>query len=76
METVINSNEIDDNFLKKIRNLYADKKVRITVEEVKSFDAMSGEERWKRMQKMQEKHPPKVISKDIDISELANEVNL
>jgi hypothetical protein len=76
METVINSNEIDGNFLKKIQSLYANKKVRITVEEVKSFDEMSGRERWKRMQEMQEKHPPKIISQDIDVSELANEVNL
>lgn len=76
METVINSNEIDNNFIEKIKNLYFNKKVKITVEEVKSFDEMSGKERWKRMQKMQEKYPPRAVSQDINLSELANEVNL
>lgn len=76
METVINSNEIDNNFIEKIKNLYLNKKVKITVEEVKSFDEMSGKEQLKRIKKMRARHLPFHVSEDIDISELANQVNL
>lgn len=76
METVINSNEIDINFIERIKSLYLNKKVKITVEEVKDFDEMSGKDQLKRIKKMRERHPPFYIPENIDISELANQVNL
>lgn len=75
METVINSSEIDVSFIEKIKQLYLNKKVKITIEEVKSFEEMTGKEQWKEIQEMRKKHPPFHISKDIDISRLANQVN-
>lgn len=76
METVMNSNEIDTNFIEKIKKIYINKKVKITIEEVTPLEQLSGKEKWKLMLEMRKKYPPKVISKDIDLSALANEVNL
>ncbi len=76
METIINTNEIDNSFIEEIKNLYFNKKVKITVEEVRSFDEMNGKERLERIKKLRKKHPPFYVPEGIDISDLANQVNI
>lgn len=75
MQTVfrLNANEIDNDFLEAFKKLFKNKTVKITVEEESTPNQ---KELWKRLEALQKKYPPKVISKDIDLSALANEVNL
>lgn len=74
METVINFNEIDFSFFEKLKKQFGDKMVRITIEETPP--KVSQKEIFKKLEALQKKYPPKIISKDINLSDLANEVNL
>lgn len=74
METVfrLNANEIDNDFLEAFRKLFKNKAVKITVEE--EFTP-NQKELWKGLERVRKKYPPMIISPDINLSELANEVN-
>ena len=72
----LNANEIDNDFFEVIKKTFKNKKVKIIVEETSAEAAtLTPKEQWQRMVDLQKKYPPKVISKDIDLSALANEVN-
>lgn len=74
MTTVINLKDIDFSFFEKLKKQFGDKEMRITIDEAPA--KVSQREIFKKMEDLQKKYPPKVISKDIDLSALANEVNL
>ncbi len=74
METIIKFNDIDFSFFEKLKKQFGDKEVRITIDETPP--KVSQMEIFKKLEALQKKYPPKVISKDIDLSALANEVNL
>ena len=75
MQTIIRLNEVDFSFFEKLKKDFADKEVSLTITEIVK-DEYNPKAALKRMQALQKKYPPKVISKDINLSELANEVNL
>lgn len=70
----LNANEIDYSFFEAFQKLFQNKEISIKIEEVVQpnlhFDM------YKESEKLQKKYPPKKISPDIDLSALANEVNL
>jgi|GEM_PF-800223 len=73
----LNANEIDYNFFETVKKLFKNKTVTITVQEsVEDKTFSTQQEHWIRLEALHKKYPPKVISKDIDLSALANEVNL
>ena len=74
MTTVINLKDIDFSFFEKLKKQFGDKELRITIDEIP--EKVNQKEIFKKLQALQKKYPPKVISKDIDLSALANEVNL
>lgn len=74
MTTVINLKDIDLSFFEKLKKQYGDKEVRITINETPP--KVKQMEIFKKMEALNKKYPPKNISKDIDLSALANEVNL
>lgn len=72
----LNANEIDNDFFEVIKKTFKNKRVKITVEDSsKTQNRLNPKDALERMQALQKKYPPKVISKDIDLSALANEVN-
>lgn len=72
----LNANEIDNDFFEVIKKTFKNKRVKITVEDtIKTQSRLNPKDALERMQALQKKYPPKVISKDIDLSALANEVN-
>lgn len=75
MQTVfrLNADEIDNDFLEAFRKLFKNKTVKITVEEESTPNQ---KELWKELEKVRKKYPPMIISSNINLSELANEVNL
>ncbi len=75
MQTVfrLNANEIDNDFLETFRKLFKNKTVKITVEEESTPNQ---KELWKELERVRKKYPPMIVSPDINLSELANEVNL
>lgn len=66
--------EINSEFIEQVKKLFHNRPVKITVEI--DYEPKSQKEIWRRLELLQKKYPPKVISKDIDLSALANEVNL
>jgi hypothetical protein len=74
MQTIINFNDIDQGFLDNMKNDFAGKKVKISIELIEK--PVNQKEIFKKMEALQKKYPPRIISKDIDLSALANEVNL
>lgn len=72
----LNANEIDMELFEAIKKVFKNKPIKIIVtESVDNKNRLSPKEALERMQALQKKYPPKVISKDIDLSSLANEVN-
>lgn len=69
----LNTNEIDIVFIEKLKSLFQNKEVNISIEEVDS--SVNQYDIYKRMEALNKKYPPKIISPDIDLSALANEVN-
>ena len=74
MTTVVNLKDVDFSFFEKLKKQFGDKDVRITIDEAP--EKVSQMEIFRKLEALQKKYPPKVISKDIDLSALANEVNL
>jgi hypothetical protein len=72
----LNANEIDNNLFEAIKKVFKNKPIKITItESTDNKQTLTPKEQWQRMVDLQKKYPPKVISKDIDLSALANEVN-
>ncbi len=69
----LNANEIDISFIEKLKELFKNKEVNISVEEV--TPPVNQYEIFKKMEALNKKYPPKVISKDIDINALIKQVN-
>ena len=76
METSIRMhvNEIDFSFFEAFKKLYKNKEICISISEVPNH--ISQIEMFKASEKLQKKYPPKKIDPSIDLSALANEVNL
>ena len=72
----LNANEIDMELFEAIKKVFKNKPIKIIVtESADNKQTLTPKEQWQRMVDLQKKYPPKVISKDIDLSSLANEVN-
>ena len=69
----LNANEIDISFIEKLKELFKNKEVRINIEEVEP--PVNQYEIFKKLEALNKKYPPKVISKDIDINALIKQVN-
>jgi flagellar biosynthesis regulator FlbT len=69
----LNANEIDSSFIEKLKELFKNKEVRINIEEVEP--PVNQYEIFKKLEALNKKYPPKVISKDIDINALIKQVN-
>ncbi|MFN3851590.1 MAG: hypothetical protein ACK4NY_19285 [Spirosomataceae bacterium] len=76
MQTIfrINTNEIDYNFFQAFKKLFKNKELNIKVEEI--TPTINQTEVFQKLEKLKQKYPPKEISHDINISALANEINL
>jgi hypothetical protein len=70
----LNINEIDIVFIEKLKSLFHNKEVSIKIEEIPQPNVHYN--MYEESEKLQKKYPPKKISPDIDLSALANEVNL
>ena len=69
----LNANEIDSSFIEKLKELFKNKEVRINIEEVEP--PVNQYKIFKKLEALNKKYPPKVISKDIDINALIKQVN-
>jgi len=69
----LNVNELDDNFIEKLKKLFKNKEVSIVVVDKKP--QISQYEMYKKSEALNKKYPPKVKSKDIDINALIKQVN-
>lgn len=70
----LNVNELDVSFIEKLKKLFKNKEVSIVVVDKKP--QTSQYEMYKKSEALNKKYPPKKVSKHIDISEIAKEVNL
>ncbi len=70
----LNTNEIDSNFFEAFKKLWSNQEVKITVEIDNT--QVDQKELWLQMEATRKKYPPFIVSKDINLSDLANEVNL
>ena len=70
----LNANEIDLNFFEALKKLWSNKKVTITIEV--DNEEIDQKELWQHMEATRKKYPLFKVSKDINLSDLANEVNL
>ena len=77
MQTIIkfNVNDVDFSFFEKLKEQYANKEASLIINEI-SKTKVSQKEIWEEMEEVRKKYPPFIVSPDIDLSELANEVNL
>jgi hypothetical protein len=75
MTTVINLRDIDFSFFEKLKKQFGDKEVKITFDEASDLPK-NQKGIFDRLEEFQKKYPPFIVSKDINLSELANEVNL
>lgn len=73
IEMEINLNDLDYDSFEELKQKFKDREMVITIKESKR---LAPKEALKRMRDLQKKYPHKVISKSIDLSALANEVNL
>jgi hypothetical protein len=69
----LNTNEIDANFIEKLKEIFKNKEIKISVEEVEP--STNQYEIFKKMEVLNKKYPPKIISPDIDINALLKEIN-
>jgi|GWRWMinimDraft_12_1066020.scaffolds.fasta_scaffold183226_1 hypothetical protein len=75
MTTVINLRDIDFSFFEKLKRKFGDKEVSITINEGnETITSQKGI--FDELEELQKKYPPFIVSKDINLSDLANEVNL
>jgi hypothetical protein len=70
----ININELDMNFIENLKKLFKNKELSIVVEDKRP--KISQYEMYKKSEALNKKYPPKKVSKHINISEIANDVNL
>ena len=70
----LNAQEIDYSFFEAFKKLFKNKEVNIIVEEANPQKNLY--EMYKKSEALQKKYPPREISPEIDLSALANEVNL
>jgi hypothetical protein len=70
----LNTSEIDLNFFEAFKKLWSNKEVIITVQEENSI--VDQKTIWTQMEAVRKKYPPFIVAKNINLSELANEVNL
>lgn len=69
----LNANEIDYSFFEAFQMLFKNKEISIKIEEINP--PVNQYEIFKKLEALNKKYPPKVISKDIDINALIKEVN-
>jgi hypothetical protein len=75
MTTVINLSDIDFSFFEKLKKQFGDKEVSITIKE--GTDSKTSQKGiFDELEELQKKYPPFIVAKDINLSDLANEVNL
>jgi len=75
MTTVINLSDINFSFFEKLKKQFGDKDVSITIDEGNE-SRTSQKGIFDELEELQKKYPPFIVSKDINLSDLANEVNL
>jgi hypothetical protein len=75
MTTVINLRDIDFSFFEKLKMKFGDKEVSITINEGNE-SRTSQKGFFDELEELQKKYPPFIVAKDINLSDLANEVNL
>jgi len=75
MTTVVNLKDVDFSFFEKLKKQFGDREVRITIRESKESKT-SQKGIFEELEELQKKYPPFVVSKEINLSDLANEVNL
>ncbi len=70
---ILNANEIDYSFFEAFQKLFKNKEISIKIEEINP--PVNQYEIFKKLEALNKKYPPKVISKDIDINTLIKQVN-
>lgn len=73
--TVINLKDIDFSFFEKLKTKYSGKNINVIFDEA-PIEPINQKEIFKELLALQKKYPPFIVSKDINLSDLANEVNL
>lgn len=71
----INTDNLTTAFIKSVRSFFGHKEVKITVEEIATKPAISQPEFFKRMEQHRLKLRKIKVPADLNLSELANEVN-
>jgi hypothetical protein len=74
MEKIINFSELDSGFFEGLKKEFGNQKVKISIEPVDK--KLNQRQIWDKLEAVRKKYPPFIVSKDINLSELANEVNL
>jgi flagellar biosynthesis regulator FlbT len=69
----LNVNELDYSFIEQLKELFKNKEVKISVEEVER--PVNQREILKSLKALRKKYPPRIISPDIDIQALLKEIN-
>lgn len=73
----LNAGELDASFVKSVRALYGKKKIRIVIEEVEDIRAQPDQlELYEKALEVRERFKNAKIDPNINLSDLANEVNL
>ena len=67
---------LNDDFLEAIKSRFAGREVSITIEEVQDPEEVDQMERFYKMEKLRKKLERIKVDPSIDLSALANEVNL
>jgi hypothetical protein len=67
---------INEDFLESIKTRFAGKDVKISIEEIRTNQTENQMETFQRMEKLRKKLSTIKVDPDLDLSALANEVNL
>lgn len=73
----LNAGELDSNFVKSVRALYGKKKIKIVIEEVKEVPPPQDQmEMFKKSEEVRLRLKNIKVDPDLDLSAMANEMNL
>ncbi|MEO6684381.1 MAG: hypothetical protein ABIN24_00385 [Dyadobacter sp.] len=70
------ADSLNENFLEQVKDNFAGKKVSIIIKDVTDPPSADQSELFKRMETLRKKMAYVKVAQDLDLSSLANEVNL
>ena len=72
----INTGELNDNFINSVRALFGERRIKIVVEEVEEIPVPDQKEMFRRSEAVRLSLKNVKVDPTLDLSALANEVNL